>query len=892
VLQGDISDLVAKVAAAKKEVQSLGDASGTAIVDADISPLEAKLVEARALLDAFTAKPVNVTIGANAGGALAGGAAGGGGGGGLAALLGASAGSGGGGGGGLGAVAGAAGGSAAAGGGTNLLTFLGWGGGIGGMAAFGSALSLAGFGMEHLMTTALGLGASLAGALAGGALLAAGALTTMAVGMGTDMAGMGQALGDIKNVVTAQNALSQAVAVYGAGSVQAVAAQNQLNYTLSSFSPLARAAVLQAANTAQGFHQMFNAMTGQAESTGANILNTLMLVAEKFLPTIGKYAAENMSIIQKALVPLETWIDGPGLAMFTQIEQKFQNELPTSMSALTNGVELVAKILDYVAMKGGGFMNWLNQALIKLNTGPSSVWEKWVNDLLGDFHMWWDLLKQIGITLYDVFANSKGLASGIVTDLTNMLKLLDKWLTSTSGKASVGNLFEVHLKEYEAILGVLPALLSSFGQLYLDIAPMLTQLVVWLADIVSWMIKIPGVGPILAWAAAILLLGSRMKALAILSFIASLPELGAAFVAFAGEEGIGAATVAVLGLNIASLTLYATLASLAVPLAAFLLLWSKMPKQAFGTPAKSPIPGVSAPSGSNPNSIGPMAQSSWNNISSAMKAFFTGAVANFFEDIGGWFHSLPGTLVGVWNTVVSALGNFFSTIAHWVESGPSQVHGAFNTALGAIGSFFSTIGGWFRGLPGDVAGAWKAVTGAIGAFFSTIGGWFRGLWGGVSGDASSLLGDVGKFFNSIGAFFTGLPGQIGGYLSTLLGDIGKGISGVGTAIWKAIQGLNPVSWLGSLFSGHAFGGSIPIGGWGIVGEQGPELAYAGAGGTVIYPGGHGGTSAASSVQIDNHPTVQIMGTSLSQPQLQAAVAGALAAQNADLEQRMKASMGW
>ena len=39
VLQGDISDLVTKVAAAAKEVESLDDVTGTATADLDFAPL-------------------------------------------------------------------------------------------------------------------------------------------------------------------------------------------------------------------------------------------------------------------------------------------------------------------------------------------------------------------------------------------------------------------------------------------------------------------------------------------------------------------------------------------------------------------------------------------------------------------------------------------------------------------------------------------------------------------------------------------------------------------------------------------------------------------------------------------------------------------------------------
>ena len=110
----------------------------------------------------------------------------------------------------------------------------------------GSIGSLAGLGPEHVIMTLLGLAGSATGAGLGGGLLAAGALGTSAVGMGTDLAGMGQAAGDIKLTYQAMDQLNT-VQEYGAGSTQAAAAQQNLNQVLGSFNPIAKQAVEQAA---------------------------------------------------------------------------------------------------------------------------------------------------------------------------------------------------------------------------------------------------------------------------------------------------------------------------------------------------------------------------------------------------------------------------------------------------------------------------------------------------------------------------------------------------------------------------------------------------------------------------------------------------------------------
>src|SRR5487761_2448793 len=152
-----------------------------------------------------------------------------------------------GGGAGLGALlAGAAAGKGGAASG-GLLKSLGWGGGLLGMAGFGSALDFAGLGASHLAVTGAGLAGFAGAGIAGGGLLGLGALGTAGVGMGTDMAGIGQAAGDIKNTYSAMMNLQTAVQTYGSGSQQAAQAQAQLNTQLLSFSQVARGAVTAAA---------------------------------------------------------------------------------------------------------------------------------------------------------------------------------------------------------------------------------------------------------------------------------------------------------------------------------------------------------------------------------------------------------------------------------------------------------------------------------------------------------------------------------------------------------------------------------------------------------------------------------------------------------------------
>ena len=416
--------------------------------------------------------------------------------------------------------------------GGGIMSALGFGGagglfGLGAIgAAFGSVGQLLGFGVERILTTILGIAGSAVGGLLGGGLLALGGLGTMGVGMGTDLAGIGQAAGDIKNVVQAQNQLNQAIAVYGRNSIQAKDAQAQLNYTLSSFSPVARSAVLAAANTAQAFHAAFNAATGQAEKVGAEIINQAMKVGMAFLPTIGKFAAENLGIIQRDIQPLFAWLQNPsksgGLGIFTDLERIFQANLPAGIHAFTQALELFAKTVDVAAHYTGGFIQAIDKFLTRMNTPAGfAKWAKDIGTLIGMFRTWMGFLLAVGRTLVDIFKPAAGAGTAIIRMLTSVLGLVDTWLTKTSTKNDLKGLFSAHLVELiKGIGGVIKAaipLVLDFAGAFVKIltvgAQIGTILLQPLGAFLRLIDKAPIVGQLLGWAVAIAIVGRALMAL-------------------------------------------------------------------------------------------------------------------------------------------------------------------------------------------------------------------------------------------------------------------------------------------------------------------------------------------------------------------------------------------
>jgi hypothetical protein len=215
------------------------------------------------------------------------------------------------------------------------------------------------------------------------------------------------------------------------------------------------------------------------------------------------------------------WLKSPaGIGVFKTLEGYFAANLPNAMRAFTQGVELVLKTLQYLASFTGGLTKAIADFLTKLNTPAGfATFEGYINTAIGMFHTWWDLIKEVAKVLYDLFRQGVGTGTTLVQTITQMLTQLDNWLRSTSGSAQVKSLFQVHLQEILAILAIIPQVIGTFGQLYLLIAPPLVTLVTGIATFVGWLLKIPVVGPIVAWGIAIAILADKMNLVKIATWL-------------------------------------------------------------------------------------------------------------------------------------------------------------------------------------------------------------------------------------------------------------------------------------------------------------------------------------------------------------------------------------
>lgn len=497
-------------------VEKLNIDTATALVQ-----LDATLAVMRAEALAGVTVPIRTD-----GGGVVGGAGGGGGGGGgsgfLGSLLGSSIGSGIGAGiggigtgvgsiisgtlGGLGSLIGGGGR-----GGSMLGSLFGGGGGAGGVIPGGGAMaSLIGLGPERILGSTLGVGGSLVGAGLGAGLLGLGAAGVAGVGMGTDLAGIGQAAGDIRQTTTAMTALNTAIATYGATSTQASTAQAQLNATVAAFPKVAQSAIVAAALQIEKFKQMFDAATGAAEKTGAQIINQTVQVAEKYIPTIGKYASENMLIIQKSLQPLFTWLGGPGLKIFQDLEKIFQEHLPAAMQIFVNGIELLFKTIDQAAQRTGPFIDKIAAFVTRMNTTDYGAWHHGVQTLIDDFFAWFKVAEDLAKIVYNLFKPSAGFGRDFANQLASVFGDILKWIKSSGIQEALHSLFGAHKDQFDILMrgvkSVLPVLLDFLGA-WIRIEAIVTRVLNYalkpLIEGIAWLFHFKLVDQILGWAVAI-----------------------------------------------------------------------------------------------------------------------------------------------------------------------------------------------------------------------------------------------------------------------------------------------------------------------------------------------------------------------------------------------------
>ncbi|MCU1489036.1 MAG: hypothetical protein JWM85_441, partial [Acidimicrobiaceae bacterium] len=505
-------------------------------------------------------------------------------------------------------------------------------------------------------------------------------------------------------------------------------------------------AIHAAANTAQGFHAMFNRLTGPAEKIGAQIIQQAMKVGEAFLPTIGASAAQNMGIIKKDLQPLFAWFQNPGaqggLGIFKNLEKIFTGQLPMAIKTLTQGVELFARTINVAAGYTGKFMPKLEAFLARANSPTGfAKWSKDIGKLIGDFRIWEHFMMAVARAFTGLLGPAQGTGKGIVVVLTGMIDKFDKWERSAKGMASLTSLLSAHKAELINILKLLPPLVAAFGKIELTAGPALTTVVSLLAKFVGLVLKIPGVGTILAFGVAFAVIASKMKLLG---------AFGAFFTGAGKDASVLERAFASLGSGAAALL-------------------TKITTLVVGEDAMNAATGAARAAMVALTTVGILVVAA--GVYELIKHFgvlhglmIAGAVAVVGLTVAFWaLDAVPvvALVVGIALAIAGLVAGIIELVKHW-DTVWKTIKDVTSTAITFVKNHLSLF----------AMGLGAIFLGPLGLLV----GYFLTHWDTIKKDATAA-------WNAITSFVKGVPGKILGTLSSL----GSDIANVAKAAWHLFQ---------------------------------------------------------------------------------------------------------
>lgn len=354
--------------------------------------------------------------------------------------------------------------------------------------------SMIGLGPEHLLTALGSMAGTLVPAAGGGALLAGAAAGKEVVGGGADALIQHTTRANTEAIYqlqqqhrqTLQQLTDQRNAViqtYGAQSRQATAARQQYRVGVSAANQQLQQGITQQAGTGAGataetqlatnvkaLSNAYKAASQTAQAESAKFYEQIVNFAKRILPFVIQSATRNLAILDKDIKPLFAWLGGPqGMGIFKDLENHFAKQMPTSIHAATQAIELVLKLIDDAAKKSGGLSKSIDHFFTRENSRSAESLQKTVNKLVGDFHDWANLAKAVARVVIGLMHDSAHEGIGLVKQLTDVLDKMAKWERSAAGSKELHSFFVGRSNELQAILKTLGPLLKVFFQFYMSV---------------------------------------------------------------------------------------------------------------------------------------------------------------------------------------------------------------------------------------------------------------------------------------------------------------------------------------------------------------------------------------------------------------------------------------
>lgn len=309
------------------------------------------------------------------------------------------------------------------------------------------------------------LGAGLSGA----ATIGAGAIT----GLGLGFLGLKFSLRNVaqeyKNAQTVTAAYQRAVEKYGKGSKQAKTAQDQMNKTLATVSPVAR----EAAKGVESFYKDWDNNTRLTRNNLGDIARSGFQALHSITPMWANQTNQLSTTLKNSLDSAFSYISkGPGRNALRSIMSDFNASLPTLLHGLGS---LGAAFLNFgregahaFPMLTHGFDD-LAMKLLRFTERDDfgATVRRWVNEGR-------DVARFFGAAarvMMHFFGDGQRAGDRFINTMTQGLNRWDAFLTSASGRNSMSDFFERAVSGAEALWSALAPIGKTFIEWATNLSP-------------------------------------------------------------------------------------------------------------------------------------------------------------------------------------------------------------------------------------------------------------------------------------------------------------------------------------------------------------------------------------------------------------------------------------
>ena len=294
----------------------------------------------------------------------------------------------------------------------------------------------------------IALGSSFAYAALGGGAVAGAGLASLLFGLGALVTISRPVVGGIKDIWKAQDQYNQAVAEYGAASMQASRASAHLYGVIQTHGGKA---VLGLVTGLRQLRKEWLRSTGPARGSVIGMIGSALGTGRVLLPQVAGEVNQMMAALRTAFGRgLSTLVSGPSGGEFRNTLRVLGDTFVKSIGPAMHGVSNLVLVFGRVIRAAAPWVVKLAKAWAAFTdrlvgkTADQSRVKKFLDGAVGAFKAWWGLARELGRTLGIIFGASKDEGTKIVGVLTNLVKRFNDWLQAASDTGKLRRFWQTY----------------------------------------------------------------------------------------------------------------------------------------------------------------------------------------------------------------------------------------------------------------------------------------------------------------------------------------------------------------------------------------------------------------------------------------------------------------